>query len=49
MTFDPGMPMVPEVALFVLAVIVLVVGMIRQLGITPPATDLLFYLIAQTK
>jgi len=30
MTFDPGMPMVPEVALFVLAVIVLVVGLIRQ-------------------
>ena len=26
-----------------------VVGMIRQLGITPPATDLLFYLIAQAK
>jgi len=24
-----------------------VVGMIRQLGITPPATDLLFYLMAQ--
>jgi NADH:ubiquinone oxidoreductase subunit 2 (subunit N) len=30
MTFDPGMPMVPEVALFVLAVLVLVVGLIRQ-------------------
>src|SRR6185503_16269535 len=29
MTFDPGMPMVPEVALFVLAVIVLFVGLIR--------------------
>ena len=26
-----------------------VVGMIRQLGITPPATDLLFYLIGQPK
>jgi uncharacterized damage-inducible protein DinB len=26
-----------------------VVGMIRQLGITPPATDLLFYLMAQQK
>lgn len=26
-----------------------VVGMIRQLGMTPPATDLLFYLIAQPK
>src|SRR5262245_37266365 len=29
MTFDPGMPMVPEVALFALAVIVLLVGLIR--------------------
>ncbi|MFN0109201.1 MAG: DinB family protein [Blastocatellia bacterium] len=26
-----------------------VVGMIRQLGITPPAVDLLFYLLAQKK
>jgi len=26
-----------------------VVGMIRQLGITPPATDLLFYLMSQQK
>ena len=26
-----------------------VVGMIRQLGITPPATDLLFYVMAQSK
>ena len=26
-----------------------VVGMIRQLGITPPATDLLFYLFAQPR
>jgi uncharacterized damage-inducible protein DinB len=26
-----------------------VVGMIRQLGITPPATDFLFYLLAQPK
>ena len=26
-----------------------VVGMIRQLGITPPATDLLFYLMAKPK
>ena len=26
-----------------------VVGMIRQLGLTPPATDLLFYLMAQSK
>jgi uncharacterized damage-inducible protein DinB len=26
-----------------------VVGMIRQFGVTPPATDLLFYLMAQSK
>jgi uncharacterized damage-inducible protein DinB len=26
-----------------------VVGMIRQLGVTPPATALLFYLMAQSK
>jgi uncharacterized damage-inducible protein DinB len=26
-----------------------VVGMIRQLGVTPPATDLLFYLMARAK
>jgi len=26
-----------------------VVGMIRQLGVTPPATDLLFYVMAQSK
>src|SRR5262245_60300996 len=30
MTFDPGMPMVPEVALFVLAVIVLLAGLMRR-------------------
>ena len=29
MTFDPGMPMVPEVALFVLAVLVLFLGLLR--------------------
>ncbi|MFN0112521.1 MAG: DinB family protein [Blastocatellia bacterium] len=26
-----------------------IVGMIRQLGIAPPAVDLLFYLLAQKK
>jgi uncharacterized damage-inducible protein DinB len=26
-----------------------VVGMIRQLGITPPATDLLFYLMTRSQ
>ena len=34
MTFDIGMPMVPEVALFVLAVLVLLVGLLRK-----PAPD----------
>src|SRR5438105_5968736 len=30
MTFDIGMPMVPELALFVLAVLVLFIGLVRQ-------------------
>ena len=30
MTFDPGMPMVPEVALFILAVMVLFVGLLQR-------------------
>src|SRR6187455_2247718 len=30
MTFDPGMPMVPEVALFALAVLVLSIGLVRR-------------------
>jgi NADH:ubiquinone oxidoreductase subunit 2 (subunit N) len=30
MTFDPGMPMVPEVALFLLAVLVLCIGLVRR-------------------
>src|SRR5436190_18699572 len=30
MTFDVGMPMVPELALFVLAVLVLLIGLVRQ-------------------
>jgi NADH-quinone oxidoreductase subunit N len=30
MTFDIGMPMVPELALFVLAVLVLLIGLVRQ-------------------
>jgi len=30
MTFDIGMPMVPEVALFVLAVLVLLIGLVKQ-------------------
>jgi len=30
MTFDVGMPMVPELALFVLAVLVLFIGLVRQ-------------------
>ena len=30
MTFDPGMPMVPEAAIFALAVLVLLVGLLRK-------------------
>ena len=30
MTFDPGMPFVPELVLFVLAVLVLLIGLVKQ-------------------
>src|SRR5438132_12375671 len=35
MTFDIGMPMVPELALFVLAVLVLVIGLLRTPAANP--------------
>jgi NADH-quinone oxidoreductase subunit N len=44
MTFDPGMPMVPEVALFGLMVLVLFVGLLRKPGSNAPQGQIVGWL-----